>query len=433
MDAQQRLERLEGLRRSGTIYTEMEVLYKGDRTKFPVYQIDLDWLVYNKYNGRIASMVKSHESQSGPLNAEDPDHKQIIERFLWNSKEQRNRNTLKDLRENGQLKYGIVTRDGIIIDGNRRACLLNRIAEEDHSRPAYFLAVILDDKLDQNPREIMRLETTYQMGEDEKLDYNAIEKYLKCKDLKEAYTFNEKEIAKMMGETEGRIEEWLSIMKLMDEYLAFLKYDGIYTRLDDTEGIFVDINGYFGRYDGESSAMVQWQYEKQDLHDLKLIYFDYIRARHGGEGKEYRKIGKPSKKDSFFCNEAVWREFRDRHFQSVYPISDSEQSIDQCRQALQNVPLDEVLKQRDHAWQTKVLPKIKENMGRSGRAIDDYNAKNMPGELLNRARNALVLIDPSTDEFLEDSTIQPLVTELGRLVWEFQKALKHRRQDQEND
>jgi hypothetical protein len=41
------------------------------------------------------------------------------------------------------------------------------------------------------------------MGEDAKVDYNAIEKYLKCKDLI-AYSFTEKEIGKMMGESENQ-------------------------------------------------------------------------------------------------------------------------------------------------------------------------------------------------------------------------------------
>ena len=93
--------------------------------------------------------------------------------------------------KNGQQRYGIVTADGIIIDGNRRAMLLNRLfntheklgftyAQVEHCR--YFLAIILPD--DAEERDIQQLETIYQMGEDDKLDYNPIEKYLKCKELK---------------------------------------------------------------------------------------------------------------------------------------------------------------------------------------------------------------------------------------------------------
>lgn len=427
MDANQRMERLDNLRANTKPYSEMEVLYKGKR-KMPVYTIDLDWLIYNKYNGRIASMIKSYESQFGQLNPENEDHKKKIEQFLWDSKEARNRHTMKDLQENGQLKYGIVTRDGIIIDGNRRASLLNRIANEGNKRPAYFNAVILDERLDQNPREIMRLETTYQMGEDEKLEYNAIEKYLKCKDLRDIYKFKPSEIGTMMGELESQIKEWLEIMALMDEYLASLHYDGIYTALEGTEGPFVDVTAYLQRYAKGNSEKVKWEYSKQDVNDLKLIYFDYIRARHTGEGKDYRLIGKPSK-DGIFCNEKIWEEFRDRHFATIEPISKDEPSIDDCKKQYENVPLDKVLEQRDKDWGEKVKPSIQENMGRSRRALEDFKSKNEPQELLTRALNSLRFIDPSRDEFLKNPAIAPLVSELNTIIWDFQKTLQRNRHD----
>ena len=45
----------------------------------------------------------------------------------------------------------------------------------------YFKAVVLDVTLEENPLEIEKLETSFQMGEDEKLGYNPTEKYLKAK------------------------------------------------------------------------------------------------------------------------------------------------------------------------------------------------------------------------------------------------------------
>jgi len=93
----------------------------------------------------------------------------------------------------------------------------------------------LEDALDGiHSREIMRLETTYQMGEDEKLDYNPIEKYLKCQQLIDN-NFKPKEIAEMMNEKISKVDEWLEIMGLMDEYLDSLDYSGIYTRLEKRE------------------------------------------------------------------------------------------------------------------------------------------------------------------------------------------------------
>src|SRR5690606_8114807 len=124
--------------------------------------------------------------------------------------------------------------------------------------------VVLEEELAENVKEIMRLETTFQMGEDAKVDYDPIEKYLKCKDLIQYYP-GEKgidEIAKMMGEKPPAIKEYLSIMERMDDYLDKLGYNGIYTRLNKTEGAFVDINGYLNRYESGDSGKVKWKYKK---------------------------------------------------------------------------------------------------------------------------------------------------------------------------
>lgn len=48
---------------------------------------------------------------------------------------------------------------------------------EEVEKCKYFLAIILPD--DAEEKDIQQLETIYQMGEDDKLDYNPIEKYLK--------------------------------------------------------------------------------------------------------------------------------------------------------------------------------------------------------------------------------------------------------------
>lgn len=67
---------------------------------------------------------------------------------------------------------------------------MNKILKDPHSiqeekdRCKFFKAVILPESA--TKKDILQLETSFQMGEDEKVDYNPIEKYLKCKDLEDA-------------------------------------------------------------------------------------------------------------------------------------------------------------------------------------------------------------------------------------------------------
>lgn len=161
MNKEQRIAYLDNLVAEKKPYGSKEVWYKNSRRKLPVYEVDLQYLVYNAYNGRIASFVKSYEKQTGnKLDASKNADVKIIEEFLWNSNVPSNKETKKSLDDKGQLEYGIVTKDGVIIDGNRRAMLIKQLANDKREQPAYFLAVILEETLDQNPKEIMRLETT---------------------------------------------------------------------------------------------------------------------------------------------------------------------------------------------------------------------------------------------------------------------------------
>lgn len=420
MNQNLRIKGLEKIKSSQKPYKFDDIIYRGTQKLEPVYEIPLDHLVFNKYNGRILSMVKSFERQFRSLDPELPADKKIITDFLWDSKVDRNRQTMADLRKYGQKKIGIVTKDGIIIDGNRRCSLIDKIATEDNKHPAYFKAIILDDTLDDNPQEIMRLETTYQMGEDEKLDYNPIEKYLKCKDLVEI-GFSPGNIADMMGENESQINEWLSIMKLMDNYLNDLGYEGIYTRLDKREGQFVDLNKYLKKYDAGTS-MVDWAYKKSDISDLKAICFDYIRAQY--EGKEFRAIALPSKKDSFFCKEKVWRKFKEEHFRVIDPINDNELSVDELREREPEGDLSEVLKVRDEDWTRSTQGLLKGNLNKSQRLLEDVNEENSPMVLLRRAKDTLTSINTDLEAFYGDENVLKIIKEINTISWDFQQIIK---------
>jgi len=419
MNQKERLKQLNSLRATKTPYKMDDIIYRGERKLLPVFEIPLEFLVYNKYNGRILSMVKSYERQFHSLNVENKADKKTIEKFLWESKISRNKITMEDLKEYGQKKIGIVTRDGIIIDGNRRASILNRIAQEGNSGTMYFKAIILDDTLDDNPKEIMQLETKYQMGEDDKLDYNPIEKYLKCKDLTEI-GFSTAEIARMMGEKEPRINEWLAIMHLMDDYLDNLGYNGIYTRLEKLEGQFVDLSRYLKRYENGSSY-ADWPYKPSDISDLKAICFDYMRARY--EGKEFRAIAALSKKESFFCKQKVWEKFRDMHFKTIDPINNKEHSIDKLRENEPQKNLSTILKIRDDDWKSNAAAVLTGNLEKARRRLQDFNEENAPLILLRRAKDTLNSINTDVEPFYNDASVLSLIKEISSLTREYQKII----------
>lgn len=331
--------------------------------------------------------------------------------------------------KNGQQRYGIVTSDGTIVDGNRRAMLLNRLFHKRDElgysyaqveRCQYFLAIILPG--DAEEKDIQQLETIYQMGEDDKLDYNPIEKYLKCKELKRL-GFSEEDIAGFMSEKPGKIKEWLKILALMEEYLQEYGYDGIYTRLEKTEGPFVDLQDYLASYAkrGANVRNMDWAYSDSDISDLKLVCFDYIRARY--EGKEFRDIAKTGKEGSIFFFKELWDDFLKQHQENT-PVD--EETVDELRQRCPGEDLSLLLRQRDNAWVEQAKGKLKGNLNRFSRRLEDRRDANKPADLLERALSALRAVDYEQSSFTEDPHIEEMIREINKITWEMKKILERR-------
>ena len=431
MDAITRKAKLDELKGNqlNIAMTGIPLRYKGTTRTEIVYRIPLDYLVYNKYNGRIGSDVLSYEKQNGVLNAELDDDKAIIEKFLYESKIDRNKITMDSLLKNGQQRYGIVTSDGTIVDGNRRAMLLNRLfhkreelgySYEEVEKCKYFLAIILPD--DAEEKDIQQLETIYQMGEDDKLDYNPIEKYLKCKELKRL-GFSEEDIAGFMSEKPSQVKEWLSILNLMEDYLKEYDYEGIYTRLEKTEGPFVDLENYLDSYKkrGANVRNADWTYTDSDISDLKLVCFDYIRARY--EGKEFRDIAKTGKDGSIFFYKGLWDAFLRQHQENTPTDT---QTVEELRKDYPVENLSTLLRKRDKDWTDNAIGQLTGNLKRFSQKLSDKRASNKPGELIERALSALQAVDCEQDSFVNDPHIEEMVREISKLTWEMKKILERR-------
>ncbi len=105
---------------------------------------------------------------SHTLNPELDSDIALIETFLWGIEKEANKNTLDSLRKTGQIKFGIVSSDGVIIDGNRRASLMNKILKDPHSIQeekdrCKFLKLLYSLRV-QPKKDILQLETSFSDG-----------------------------------------------------------------------------------------------------------------------------------------------------------------------------------------------------------------------------------------------------------------------------
>lgn len=67
--------------------TKQKLYYMGEPQSFGVYRIDLDYLIYNRHNGRIeAEMLTWEQENSAPVGDYDDELHRKIEALLWDSR-----------------------------------------------------------------------------------------------------------------------------------------------------------------------------------------------------------------------------------------------------------------------------------------------------------------------------------------------------------
>ena len=410
---QERIELLKSVQKKIAYANGYPLLYRGVLQPCQVWEIPMEALIYNQYNGRIGSVVKSYEKQSHTLNPEDENDAALIEKILWNSKLDANKNTLESLKKTGQIKFGIVSSDGVIIDGNRRASLMNRIrkdiksTQEEKDRCAFFKAVILPENA--TKKEILQLETSFQMGEDAKVDYNPIEKYLKCKDLEDA-TFTKDEIASFMGITKKDVEQNLEILDLMNQYLSFYEYDGIYTMAEGHEDSFQKLNIALKQY--KSGVANMWNYTEEDLNNLMAVAFDYIRLNL--PQNDIRDIfRKPSQNNgSIFSSKERWERFFEKHEANMESFQ--EKPVEEYTKDATGDDITPCLQARDAAWRKKIETTLTDTFKEAQDEIDSQLRSSAPILLVSKAQGALNSIDSNTASFKSNG--KQLLAGLEKLI-----------------
>lgn len=308
---------------------------------YECHAVPVKYLVFNQYNGRIGSYVATYEKTKGPIESSKPEGEKLIMEFLWEMHTGSNERTYADIEKNGQQVPGVITLDGVIVDGNRRCLMLKKMAEEKNAKPVPFVCAVLPFTIDAKPQEIRKLETELQ-HRDDKVGYGPIEKYLTCRKLVHDGLSHE-EIAHLMNEKNGAkaIKENLEILKRMDLYLQWIGAEGIYKYLtvEKLEGPFWDIQKNLST----KTASRNWNPTKNDESELQMFLFDLIRA---GYRKDIRNIIR--NKDGAFNNRSTWERIVRSYKGSIAKINTEEKPLPP------NEASDvEKLRQRDADWREK--------------------------------------------------------------------------------
>lgn len=197
----------------------------GKTKAYPVYRIRLDKLFYNDQNDRIATWISQYKSEHGKgafsqLGREE--YNSIIENFIVQSNEAAIEKTRNNIALVQQRQPGVILSDGRVIDGNRRFTCLRQLAKTDEQFN-WFETVILDTTIETGKKEIKMLELAIQHGEEQKVDYNHIDRLVGVyQDIVETQLLTVEEYANSTNESVAEVKKKVEYAMLLVDFLEFI-------------------------------------------------------------------------------------------------------------------------------------------------------------------------------------------------------------------
>ena len=368
-----------------------------------VYRIPLEYLSYNPYNTRFLAQAKTLETRIGrTLSDENEEDIREIEKFIWDYKKDKNDNTIASLIKEGQLQPGVVTPSGVILSGNRRFRLINEIQRnyQKYSKPGinldglnYFEAAILDDEL--NEKQIRKYESFYQYGNEDKVEYDPIQKYLAAKEQKDL-GYDEQEIAdNFLTLTDGKksqVVEWLAEYELMEEYLEYIGEPGIYTALETREEAFINLYKTLKSFKQGKAGKGIWAFDEMDLEQLKFRYFDYIwlnQATH--DFRDFKKI---------FSDKVRWEVFNGKVKKFVNETQI--ESLDEYRESHPDETESQISKVRENDYKQSMGKELNKAFGEEKAVIVNRETEETPWKLIEQIEEQIAKLEKAIDSGTKD-------------------------------
>lgn len=217
----------EGIEKNFVIKTEQtkKMVIDGLTQNLPVYKVKLELLYYNDQNDRIATWISEYKANNGHDSLKSKtldDYNKIIEGFIIKSNKDDMIKTQTNIELVEQREPGVVLSDGRIIDGNRRFTCLRELSKKDN-KFGYFETVILTQNYQDNAKQIKMLELALQHGEEQKVDYNVVDRAVGIyNDIEEYRLLSVAEYARSVNLSISEINKRLDTAKIMVEFLEFI-------------------------------------------------------------------------------------------------------------------------------------------------------------------------------------------------------------------
>ncbi|HBV80894.1 MAG TPA: hypothetical protein DEF33_08010 [Clostridiales bacterium] len=361
---------------------------------YPVYKVRLDQLFYNEQNDRIATWISQYRAQHDghAPDASDREHyNAVIEKFIVDSNPDAIRKTQNNIEMVDQREPGVVLADGRIIDGNRRFTCLRELAKKN-DRFGYFEAVILDRNIESSAKQIKLLELSIQHGEENKVDYNPIDRLVGVyNDITATGLLSVEEYARSTNETEGEVRKRVEVANLMVEFLEFINAPKQFY-------IARDLQLYYPLE--ELLKLIKKCSTVDEAEDLKNAVFTNILMQTNGDMTRFVR----------HIKSVIGTEYQDEFLQEQQGIA---------AQVIETLPpqgkvTTESLRETVRS-NTEAVRALERSMDKALTKAKKTETKNRPILLAEKATTFLEGIDTNILAKLNDSELQRLKQQLSRL------------------
>lgn len=255
---------------------KVRLVLKGVPERLNVYRVPIKYLIYNIRNGRFAAELLAKEAElKRKLDSADPGDAKIIQKLLLELDPSETDALRRDLRKNGQLDPGIITRDGAVINANRRMAILSALYQEEHDPGFSFLRVARLPK-DVDERDLWRIEAGLQFAKEFRLPYGPVNELLKLREGSNS-GIDSKEISQtLLGRfSPAKVDEKLAILKLIESYLTFIGKPGQYHIVQDERDV-----EKFNSLQANVVAPLKKKKKIKDSEIAKLLIFAFLLIQH---------------------------------------------------------------------------------------------------------------------------------------------------------
>ena len=198
---------------------------QGQTKTFDVYRVPIEYLIYNKKNGRIATYVSQFIDEGKEFPEDDINaFNNIIEKYIEQSNPDALKKTKANIKIMSQTEPAVIMANGIVLDGNRRFTSLRQLSREGAGAEFSYLEAVILESDAYTEKDIKRLELNLQHAIESKVDYNPIDRLVDIyRDLIEEEVFTAPEYSRETQLSLKKVNEEIEIAKLMIEYLEYIK------------------------------------------------------------------------------------------------------------------------------------------------------------------------------------------------------------------